>query len=112
MERYLLMVQTNAIRDRDPEFNAWYDERHLPDLLAIPGVMSARRYILAESQLGNGLDPMVLTPQQFRYLALYEIDTENETDWIRELKRRIGTGRMSVSDALSPTLSVVMWKAL
>lgn len=111
MARYMLVVQTNAVEGRHAEFNEWYDRRHIPDLLALPGVISARRYEQAPDQLGAGLAPMELAPRQFRYLALYEIETDDTTGWIRELMTRVGTARMPVSEALSPLLSAVLWKA-
>jgi len=49
--------------DIDPEhetaFNAWYEEKHIPDLLACPGWLSARRFVA----LGEGP----------KYAAMYEV---------------------------------------
>jgi hypothetical protein len=45
-------------------FNEWYDA-HLPEILAIPGFVSAQRY---------RLDPVVVdddVPVRYRYMALY-----------------------------------------
>jgi hypothetical protein len=46
----------------DEEFNAWYDDEHLPERLAITGFRSARRWV-AEVAPGEG-----------KYLATYELD--------------------------------------
>jgi hypothetical protein len=112
MGRYLLVVQTNAIEGRDREFNDWYDQLHIPELLAVPGVVAARRYELGEHQLGNGMEPMMSSSQPFRYLAIYEIETQDDENWIRELETRIRTAQMQTSDALSPIFAAAMWKAL
>ena len=40
----LLMVWVDVPADREDEFNRWYNEEHLPELLAVPGVLSAARY--------------------------------------------------------------------
>ena len=40
----LLMVWVDVPADREDEFNHWYNEEHLPELLAVPGVLSAARY--------------------------------------------------------------------
>ena len=37
----LLMVYTDVPDDVEEEFNRWYDEEHIPERLAIPGVLSA-----------------------------------------------------------------------
>ena len=68
----------------EDEFNAWYEDEHLPERLAIPGFRSARRWI-AEGRPGEG-----------KYLATYELDSpgvlrspeylarfENPTPWSR-----------------------------
>jgi hypothetical protein len=40
----LLVVSMNPAPEAEAEFNAWYDEEHLPALSAVPGVLMARRY--------------------------------------------------------------------
>ena len=40
----LLMVWVDVPADKEAEFNRWYNEEHLPELLAIPGVLNAARY--------------------------------------------------------------------
>ena len=42
--RGLLMVWTDVPADRDEEFNRWYAEEHLAELLAIPGFLNGARY--------------------------------------------------------------------
>ncbi len=105
MARYVLVVYTNPVEGREQEYNDWYDKRHLADLRALPGVVAARRFTLAQAQVAEA-------PQAYRYLALYEIETEDEQDWIRSLTARAGTEQMPISEALSKTLSGVLWKAL
>ncbi len=41
----LLMVYTDVPADVEEEFNRWYDEEHIPERLAIPGVLNAARYV-------------------------------------------------------------------
>ncbi len=40
----LLMVCVEVPADQEHEFNHWYNEEQLPELLAVPGVLSAARY--------------------------------------------------------------------
>jgi hypothetical protein len=59
--RALLVVLTNAVEGRDDEFNRWYDEVHLGDVVhKMGGFASARRF----RRVGEG---------PWGYLALYEI---------------------------------------
>jgi hypothetical protein len=47
----------------EEEFNAWYDDEHLPERLAIAGFRSARRWVAD------------VAPGQGKYLATYELDS-------------------------------------
>ena len=57
----LLMVFCDVPADKEADFNKWYNEEHLPDLLTVPGVLSAARYEAAKS------GP--------KHLAVYELET-------------------------------------
>jgi hypothetical protein len=40
----MLIVAMNVLSEAEEEFNAWYDEEHIPLLKTVPGVLSARRF--------------------------------------------------------------------
>lgn len=82
--RGLLLTMTEPPLPMEEEFNAWYDDEHLPERLAITGFRSARRWV-ADVAPGEG-----------KYLATYELDSaqvltsaeyllrfENATSWTR-----------------------------
>ena len=62
----LLMVWVDVPVDREDEFNRWYNEEHLPELLAVPGVLSAARYEAVSS------GP--------KHLACYELESSAVVD--------------------------------
>ena len=79
----LLMVWANVPARHEPDFNRWYNEEHLAERLAVPGVLSAARY---ESN----------SPGAPKHLAMYELADiavlsspeylaarQNPTDWTR-----------------------------
>jgi hypothetical protein len=68
----------------DEEFCEWYDA-HLPEILSIPGFVSAQRYRL-EPVVRDSVEPVT-----YRYLALYEIEGDTETLLVEMEKRRLGT---------------------
>jgi hypothetical protein len=41
----LLVVTAEVDAEVEAEWNRWYDEVHVPDVLACPGVLSGRRYL-------------------------------------------------------------------
>lgn len=67
----LYVVKTNAVPGREAEFDRWYDEIHLPEVLALEGFRAAQRFRLAAMQ--------VQSEQAHGWLALYEIDDDVET---------------------------------
>ncbi len=61
---YVYAVQMDIPAELEAEFNRIYDEDHIPIILKVAGVRSARRYRLERSTKAG----------KPRYLALYEID--------------------------------------
>lgn len=96
MAKALYLVYTNCDEGREAEFNDWYDNTHLRDLLSVDGIVGAQRFRL------TGPGPQTVTrsgePQVAQFLAIYELDTE-DTDAVLE---RIGAarGQWQMSDAL------------
>lgn len=92
MARYTFVVLTNAVDGRDQEFNDWYDNRHLPDILATEGFVAAQRFRLAP------MDPEQEFPH--RYLALYEVETDDLDKTNQALMEAANDGGMFISPAL------------
>jgi hypothetical protein len=92
MARYTFVVLANAVEGQDDEFNKWYDDRHLPDVLAVKGFVAAQRFKLANT------DPA----QEFthRYLSLYEVETDDLDETNRGLMEATQTGNMPISESL------------
>jgi hypothetical protein len=59
----LLFFAMNVVPEAEADFNAWYDEEHIPRLSAVPGCLSARRFRI-EKAASEG---------SHRYLALYRL---------------------------------------
>jgi len=55
----MLLFGMNVVPAAEQEFNAWYDEEHVPRLSAVPGCLGARRF------RSTGTSP--------KYLALYHL---------------------------------------
>jgi len=60
----LLVTMTEPPPEMEEEFNSWYDTEHLPERLAIPGFISARRWVAMNRKPGEG-----------QYLATYELES-------------------------------------
>lgn len=73
--QWLMLVMTeNTNPARDAEFNNWYDQVDIPEVLQVPGYMRARRgreqRIPESSASLSASDPL-------RYVALYDIDSHD-----------------------------------
>lgn len=92
-EKFLLLLQSNAVAGRESDFHDWYDNRHVPDLLAVPGIMSAQRYAMSPLQ--------AVQPDGYRYVAIYEIETDDLAATMATIRARSGTDLMPMSDAMA-----------
>jgi hypothetical protein len=91
MTVHKLIVLTNSVPGRDEEFNSWYSNTHLRDVVAVPGYISAQRFRLS-GKLSDG--------PSWNYLAIYEVETEDPEGALNALKARAGTESMVISDAM------------
>jgi len=80
MAHGLLLTMTEPRPADEEEFNAWYDTEHLPERLAIPGFLSARRWIA---------DPPAGAEIHGKYLATYELQNPQVLD-TPEYLRHVG----------------------
>jgi hypothetical protein len=93
-KKYTFVVLTNPTPGKDAEYNRWYNEQHIPDVLNAAGFVCAQRFRLAETQNGPRTD------QTHKYLALYEIETDDLPASLKDLASRGGTPDMIMSDAI------------
>jgi hypothetical protein len=59
---FLYTVEQDVAPEHEAELNAWYAEEHLPRLAAVPGVLSARRFVASDAATSP------------RYLAAYRLE--------------------------------------
>lgn len=69
MSRYKLIVLSDPVEGGEDEYNDWYSNQHLQDIVALDGFVTAQRFKL----LDPGPDGIGVVPPA-RYLAVYEID--------------------------------------
>lgn len=90
MRQYSFVVISDAVPGREEEFNAWYNEQHLKDVLKVPGFVAAQRFKLAEDE----------SKLPGRYLAIYDIETNDPQAALAELVSRAGTPDMVMSETM------------
>jgi len=77
--KFLLIVSAEIDPSVEAAWNKWYNEEHLPDALACPGVLSGNRYIsVGEASLTK--DGGKSTSSAKTYVAVYELSGPEALD--------------------------------
>lgn len=87
MTKQLFIIITEApTPEGEAAFETWYVDRHMPDVLAVPGFTAAQRFRLA---------PEPDKPDApTRFLTIYEMETDDRGAVMGEVRRRAGTPKM------------------
>jgi hypothetical protein len=89
----LLIVTAEVDASVEADWNRWYDDVHLPDALACPGVLAGRRYLTAgeisESDRGQGRRTRARL-----YTTVYELDSPAAVE-TKEFAARRGWDRFA-----------------
>ncbi len=91
-KKYKFIVFSRPVEGREDEYNDWYQNRHLGEVIATPGFTGARRLKLSGT-LEEG------TPA-YPYCAIYEVEAEDWTSPFNQLGERAGNGEIFMSDAI------------
>lgn len=102
MATYYYLVLGKATPGNEEAFQDWYDDQHLADCVAVPGVKSAKRFRILN---GVGLGTVIQEPD-FNSFAIYEMETDDPVAVARELRLRAGTEVMPLSPACDRDASV------
>ena len=91
-----MIVLTKHAPGREQEFNRWYDDVHVPEVLSVGPITGCQRFKISEAQM---------MPQEFHYLAIYEFEgsAKEALDALMA-----ASGSMNMSDSLlEPNLCMV-----
>lgn len=92
MAHYKLVIFSEPTEGNEDEFNRWYDAVHLPEVLSIPGFVSAQRFKLNAPMIGE---------MPHKYLSIYEVDCEHPQTVLNGLFAASQSGEMNMSDSLN-----------
>jgi hypothetical protein len=89
-----MVVFTNSVAGREKEFNEWYQNVHLKDIVGIKCMDSAQRFRFNMNIVPGSAD---LAP----HLAIYDIETDDIQRVIKEMNDLAASGRMPLTEAMS-----------
>ncbi len=105
MKEFAYVVLSNPVSGREEEYNAWYTNQHLHDVVAVPGFVSAQRFRLRDVAAEG-------VPQQ-RYMAIYNMRTDDPDALLADLTSLVQSGKMAMSEAFSQDgMSTILYEAL
>jgi hypothetical protein len=90
MARHIMIVFSEPAPGRDDEYNQWYNEQHVVDMLTIPAVNRVRRYRAATAD------------QAGQYLAIYELECDDPAEVAMGIAALAERGELRRSDAIVP----------
>lgn len=94
-----LIVFASPAEGKEAEFNDWYDNVHLGEFVALPGVESGQRFKLAPSS----------PPAKTGYAAIYQLS--GDVDGVmRAFDAAVKDGSMHMSDSIDlASVSITAW---
>jgi hypothetical protein len=93
---WTMIVYTSPVDGREEEYNAWYDDIHLPEFSALPGVITGRRFKVI-SQAPDAKPT---------YAAIYELSGD-PAGVFAAMNAGIKDGSVRMSDAVDNSSIVV-----
>jgi Ohr subfamily peroxiredoxin len=90
MAKFKLVALTTPVAGKEQEFHAWYQNHHLPEIVAFPGMKGAQRYQLTAKLMGSDSNP---------WLAIYDLETEEPMGFLGAVGKASAAGKMTQSDA-------------
>jgi hypothetical protein len=109
MQRGIVLVfSAPASPDREDEYNQWYDDVHLKEVLAVDGFVDGRRYELDPDQPRPPAPGTPLAVQP--YVAVYEVEAEQVSDAAAALAAALPSMHMSSAISLDPRPTTVYYR--
>ncbi len=105
MGKFILVVQSNATTGADDEYNDWYNNTHLGEVLQINGFTAAQRFAAKGDPIAGS--------SSHRYLAIYEMETDDPQAALDALGAAVREGSIHMSDAIDTSgVSAVLFEPI
>jgi hypothetical protein len=94
MSHYKMVVMSRPTAGREDEYNEWYQNVHLGELVALPGIKSARRFKHSRN---------LVEGEAYPYMSIYEIETDDIDAVLDSLRGTAEKGLLTMTDAIDLT---------
>lgn len=79
MAKQLFLVLSEPVEGSEDEYNEWYENVHLDEVIGTSAVTCAQRFKLADSRGAEAPN---------RYLAVYEVDADDPADVFKSIDEK------------------------
>lgn len=90
MAKFKLVALSTPVAGKEDEFHDWYQNKHLPEIVALPGGVGAQRYKLVAKLMGA--DPN-------QYLAIYDVEIDDPMQFLGAMGQASAEGKFTATDA-------------
>lgn len=96
MAKHVFLALTSPTEGQEDEYNAWYNEVHLPEILSVPGITSARRF---RNKIVNAAGAAA-----WQYAAIYEVETDDLGGTLKALGQATSAPIAAMDRSVSGTI--------
>jgi hypothetical protein len=108
-DRKLYLVFSNPVAGKEREFNEWYENVHLHDVLSTPGMLTAQRFELCDTEMMRQARDAGMPVPTHRYLIVYEMEGDIDAT-MAKIQEAVMSGVMVMSDSLDlGTVAMSFW---
>jgi len=90
MPKCKLIALTTPLPGREADFDDWYQNTHLPEILSLPGGITAQRYKLVAKMIGEDPNP---------FLAVYDFECDDPGAVLAAMGEAAGSGKLTQTDS-------------
>lgn len=90
MARCKLVALTSPLPGKEAEFHDWYQNTHLPEVIALPGGISAQRFKLVAKLMGSDAN---------QWLAIYDFECDNPAELLGAFGQASKSGQLTPGTA-------------
>ncbi len=94
MAKCKLIALTTPLPGREADYHDWYQNTHLPEILALPGGISAQRFGLVAKLMGADSN---------QFLAVYDFECDDPGATLAAMGAAAQGGKLTMSDAQDMT---------
>lgn len=90
MAKFKLVALSTPVAGREDEFHDWYQNKHLPEIVGLPGGQGAQRYKLVAKLAGADAN---------QYLAIYDVECDDAMTFLGAMGQASAAGKLTQTTA-------------